>query len=1315
MPRIPLVNEQYRSSIGNYTNLLDKKHGDQRVQNERVNALASKLGLHSGNRNRQNVAQALVQLASILSVVSNSTITHAKGIGNLQPTSIRLHSVGPELHNRVSTVRTLAPYEPVSLPVTTISPFTHTMQKSNRRTKNGINRAVKGEPIHNKTNKGIISFLKKKEVLDANAKTPLISKELLVSGAAHWIYDLNEEGDITPLHRMEGVARCILRGTGNYGSKASEQLSRQQIDKVVTIWMFDTILGGALNEYLTKKIAADTSSAPYNVGDIKRLLELETLNNKYFSIDNVPHEWKGDLNDMWSLSLKKVLPIIYFPERKLNTIAIDSEEFSHLYTGSRFLNEIMPTHDFNYDEVVHAGAAMWHIALSGGVNMDNFPYFLLPAMLFFAENKPEWINTEKNIRNISLDILNNYIEDRKKHLEIQQDIAEKLQSYKFAVDQYSHKGQLADKIIDGCPTHELPSFPDKADPIRTSEQRRDKAVRHAKQFYMNGLIKPCKTAPESLSQEYQRLTENVADGFREIDRYIISAALNSLGHDDRTFITSPEVTIYPVSFSMKTRRGMVTAYGVAKDIDTYVNLNKTDLFSVISDNEERIYALKEISTNNSIQYSCIHVNRDIQRYIDLDIIYRHEIGNNTVVENNKLKTDKGTFYFSMLTKMNSPYPKGNNGNVLIEKLSSVHRDALFQRLYKEGDNLSTIQNVWEKVKGFIPFYDCVSGIVNDDPVKAVPSCMLDSIAFIPILGQAAKMSGRFGMGMASGINKGSRVLHNGGQLAARKVFFREMVMPKASELNLLGKQTLSALDPGFELIGGLGKKFTTKLIDYLKKDHKTTEIAEKIISSGALERLPLPDSTIVSAHLPHSDVPIQVKKIGADAEQDIYVMVNADTGDVGGKHFHLQQGNQLEVISYDKLSKDDLALRKMLASEHVHDVVKNKDSEIVKGKIEVLFHNPRQRAGTSHAATYDDMVGYNVVADMPRLTSFLPPRADLYFVNKEYIEFINFQFRVIKHYFPHSYKNIIADGNALSRIHIQRVSDSMLLIPNEFSHLRNNFELHKLRLENAKHTVNNVMMKFEDLYHTQTPSVKNVDLRDNVVADYLKKVLGTESLDVLKHSTERLDQYLKRICNYFDDYQDKVYLASAKRDDITLSDSPSVLGFTNIKDSEKRVIIFSDCFDTGHGYNDDMLLTVVHEATHAELGTQDFFYSPYTNLVGEPEDIPEAFIEQLSDVDIDHPLNLDNEFLDAYAAHMGIERPSIESFKLMILNDDMLKANIILDNADSLSTIIIDLHERLFPPRMTRNARSLPLQSDSFDRRTLKALIGLIAAEAGAR
>lgn len=1315
MPRVPLVNEQYRNAIGNYTNTLDKKYGNQRAQNERVKALARNPGLHSGNHNRQNVAQALVQLTSILSVVSNSTIHTASGIDNPPLTSLRPRSGGTEPHGMASMVSTSTPYEPVSLPVTAIVPFTHTIQKNATVAKNEKNSITSIKRVQSNTNKRVISFLKRKGEIDSNVKIPNVSKELLISGIAHWIYDLNVSGDITPLHRMEDVARCILRGTGDFGSKKSEKLSHLQIEKVIAIWMFDTFLGESLNEYLSKKIVMDSNHRPFTIADIKHILKLETLiNSECFSIDNVPFEWRGDLNKMWSSLLKRTLPIIFLDDENINDVAIDSNEFSHLYTGARYLIDIKQLHDLHRQNVLYVGEAMWHIVLNEGINTDNLAYFFLPAIFFAASNKPEWINAREGIYKSTESIINNYIEHRKHFIELES-FVEKLKKYELAVNQWIDKSQLADKIIGGCPTGELPTLSDKADPIRTQLQRREKAERHAKQFYMNGLMKPCKTAPESLAQEYERLTKNVADGFKEIDKYFISTAFYKLDNDDKAFITSLETTVYPVSFNMVSTKLPGIAYGFAIDRDIHIHLNETDLFAVVSCDEERIYALKKDTESELVKYNLIRLDKDIRRYVDSNILENYDFSNYTVTESNKIKSNGDVFDVSIITKLDNPYPKGNNEYFIIEKLSEIHREQFYQRLYDKGNNPSDLQKVWEVVKHFIPFYDCISGIKNNNPVEAVPACIFDFIALIPVLGQAVRLGGRFGMGLVSGTLKSVNIMRYGGSLTARQVFFREMLMPASSEIRLLGIHTLRVLDPGFELLGGIGKKFSTKIIESLKKGPNTAKIADEIISSGALEMLPVSQSHIVSARYPNSDIKISVQEIHSETKQNLYVMVNTDTGEVSGRYFYLREGDQLEFTPHIKLKKDDVDLINILKNEDEHKVAKNKIPEAPKEKSGILFHTPRQRAGASRAATNDNVARSHVTVDVPRLTSFIPPRSDLNFINKINIEFIQLQYRVLVNYFPNSYREIIMGGNALSLIHMQCISDSEILIPDAFSYLKNNFERYKLHIYNAKLTVNNVMMELDYLFNSQSLSAEKIYLRDNVVNDYLKRVLRTESPDILSHAVERLNQSLKRICDYFDDYQDKVYLVTAKRDDIFFADSPRVLGFTNIKDSEQRIFIFSDCFDTGHGYNDDMLSTAVHEVTHTALGTQDFFYSPYTNLVGEPEDIPEAFVEQLTGVDTDAPLNLDNEFLDAYAAHMGIERPDIESFKHIILNDDMLKANIIMDNADSLSNIIIDLHERLLPSRSTRDVQSLPSQSRSFDRRTLKALIGLVAVGSGAR
>ncbi|QZN97268.1 hypothetical protein [Symbiopectobacterium purcellii] len=955
---------------------------------------------------------------------------------------------------------------------------------------------------------------------------------------------------------------------------------------------------------------------------------------------------------------------------------------------------------------------MWAIALNEGVNANNLVYFLFPSMIFSASNTSRDATAIRDVNDVER-CIHDYIDSRRDFAEIKNDIAEKVNNYQKAVSEWFSKSQLADKVINSCPDEELPYLYDVADPIRTLSQRREKAEINAKQLYMNGWVKPCKTAPESLGDEYQRLTENVADGFREIDRYLIFTALDSLVSDDKKFITSPDTSIYPVSFTMKTNKPMITAYGVAKDVDVHVRLDKTDLFSVIHDGEERIYALKADSHDNMLHYNLIRVDRQIERYIDSGILDHNGFESNTVVEGNVLRTAEDTFYFSIFTKTSSPYPKGNNEKVIIDKLSSSHREVLYQRLYAEGNSLSDIQNLWKVIKNFIPFYECISGVANNDPVQAVPSCLLDAFSLIPVIGHVLKLSSKFGMGLASGIHKGSHVLRHGSRFTARQVLLNDIVMPKTSELRLLGKHTLNVLDPGFELIGGIGRKFSTELINLLRKDAKTTELAERIAFSGVLERSLLPQKPVVFARFPGSEIEIAMQQVGSDAEQGVYAMVNTDTGEMGGEYFHLQQGNILKGISGVKLKENGFVLNERFSKQDRHG--ERKLPKALKRKTNLLFHYPRRRTEHSYSAPNANLRGGRVTVDVPRLKSFLPLRADFDFINKEFIDYTEYKSFALELSFPNTHEEIINMENAFSLMHIQRVSESEIMIPEVFSQFKNNFDLYKIRLNNAMLLVDNVMMEFDTLFHSHTLSAENVNLRDNVINEYLKNVLATESPDVLRNAVERLSLALNRISDYFVNYEEKVYLVTTKRNDISSSDRPKVFGFTNIKDSQKRIVIFTDSFDTGRGYNDDMVLTMIHEATHAELGTQDFFYSPYTKLVGDPEDIPEALVEQLTGADTRAPLNLDNQFLDAYATHMGIERPDIESFKQMILNDDMLKANIIMDNADSLSNIIIDIHKLLLPSRVTRNVQSSPSQSHSFDHLTLKALIGLVATESGAR
>lgn len=168
-------------------------------------------------------------------------------------------------------------------------------------------------------------------------------------------------------------------------------------------------------------------------------------------------------------------------------------------------------------------------------------------------------------------------------------------------------------------------------------------------------------------------------------------------------------------------------------------------------------------------------------------------------------------------------------------------------------------------------------------------------------------------------------------------------------------------------------------------------------------------------------------------------------------------------------------------------------------------------------------------------------------------------------------------------------------------------------------------------------------------------------------------------------------------------------------DVNRRIVILVDRFINSDLLNNVMHLTALHEVSHVAGGTRDFFPSPYTSRIGEPEDIPEVFEDQLTGRDQTNILHFDDDFLDAYAQRVGIQRPNIERFKQLILNDHMLRANIIMDNVDSLVNIINDLYDRLFHHRMWRDLRQSSMQSNISKGMIKKALLSLVAVVSDSR
>lgn len=717
--------------------------------------------------------------------------------------------------------------------------------------------------------------------------TGRVSKEKLLYAVSACIFN-GKNGIAGHENKVNILARKILSANNLYGEKDNEPLSTAQAKFTVRRWAFENILGMAPDKYIESKMKADTYPDYYTIGSIHHFLPMDKLpTGSRIHSERMASSESTMLLTMWKSFLTEEMPFLNLSKESVKTIQLNSYDFANLYSGSRFLRTVSDK-DFTAEEAMATGEIMWDLAVNEGGTEDKLAYHLAPALFFTASISPR--NVKLDLVN-DFDAVNRYLQYRKEVSDVKKDIKKKYDTYLSATTKWLSRGNLADYIISQCPTLS-PGRPDQADAIRTAEQKREKAERSAKQYYLNGMEKPCQSAPESLDHEYHKLTAESADGFREIDKYLILSAISILSEDERKFIQSPDATIHHANAYIQMRQPDSTFVAHKHFV------KRTDLFSVKQENEERIYALKAEKNNNN-GYKLIRVDRDIKQYISSGVLGKNF--NDYKITWNKIEDSQDIANFGVTIIEPALTGSGGNINLITDSLSKKHRDNLYSALHEAGNDKSDIQKTWNVVKHIIPFYDCVEGIINNDPGQAVPSCLMDAMAFIPVFARAASLSAKFGMGLARGLRSGAIIVGKEGIISAGNNLLREISLPTTAELALLGKGTLKAIDPGFEQIvsiTSISGKFCNKMVNLMSGNKKTAALAQEIASSRVLDRLPqIPADVKTMGILPETQLQVPVKVIGKQGGRAIYVHVNPETGAVGGAKYFCSKNGNLQLVS----------------------------------------------------------------------------------------------------------------------------------------------------------------------------------------------------------------------------------------------------------------------------------------------------------------------------------------------------------------------------------------------------------------------------------
>ncbi|OTP12021.1 hypothetical protein A5844_000236 [Enterococcus sp. 10A9_DIV0425] len=331
------------------------------------------------------------------------------------------------------------------------------------------------------------------------------------------------------------------------------------------------------------------------------------------------------------------------------------------------------------------------------------------------------------------------------------------------------------------------------------------------QNYLNGL-EPCynKFTSPNLEEWYTRLTKAVSDTFYPLDQKLIELALKGFDLKEREFIFSLETELYEASAELEHIEHTSSSSSLKNSMPfvllNELKLDQTDLFVAIKKNEERWYALKKLEGG---AYTFYRVDKDLLAYFKYGLLNHKELWNQRYKKEGS-EVQIGKRYFRFITRMDKSkkLPQGEETQPLIDAFSRKHSDTLYDQLYKSGNDQSISEQVWDVAKHMIPFYDCVTGLIDRDFAGAAPSCIIDIVLLIPVLGQVTSLSTRFALGMAKAMATGG--IRNAIRQGAR-------FTPKISEVKSVLVNIRRYLDPGIESVTD-GSKFVFQELVALKNE-----------------------------------------------------------------------------------------------------------------------------------------------------------------------------------------------------------------------------------------------------------------------------------------------------------------------------------------------------------------------------------------------------------------------------------------------------------------------------------------------------------------
>ncbi|MCW2478208.1 hypothetical protein [Candidatus Symbiopectobacterium sp. NZEC135] len=664
-----------------------------------------------------------------------------------------------------------------------------------------------------------------------NINTPNIKKEKLISAVANYMYTDPTDDMSINTNRIIALATNVFSPIIN--SKQNGGLRFQEAESMLYQWFSQSIFEEKSPiEYCVSEIAKRNSDID-TIGKLHAYL----LNkkNSLFSTPLFSDSDRKNIDRIWNDTLFKEMPFLKKTDSEIEKMKLKDYNFISLYTGSLFLDKI-GLETYTSQEAIMAGELLWD-TVEDSEQLDKINFFQSPAKIFMATHASKWFDENKKEKNIGDFCIQEHKKYRDGIKSISQDISRIYNNYSTAVSNWLSKGKLADKIIRQCPKNELSEF-----------YKKETVQSTYKELYLNGFTKPCDSAPENLDDEYQKLTNDIADNFYEIDRYLISSALNSLPYEEREFISSIKSTISHVDFNMRTVRPFVGGFFQGLTHNENINLKNTMLLGIINDKEERIYALHDKKDGHIEGYDMIRVDRDIKKYIEKNLLEKNNISEDYIIKENLIESKLEDVRYEIKINNDKVISKKFRPTDLVDYISKIHRDDYYNYLYAAGDDKSDLQKKWEFLKMFIPFYQCAEGINKNAPEEYIPDCLIDALSFIPTFRMAANLGKNFSTSAILTFLSVKKLSFKEVFQKSSKTILNRIPTPTAKEIKTIGKTILKDADPGFILLGKLSNRLSNKLSSSVTTPDFIKKHIGKLSTNGSSTPLSINKNTVAKSN-----------------------------------------------------------------------------------------------------------------------------------------------------------------------------------------------------------------------------------------------------------------------------------------------------------------------------------------------------------------------------------------------------------------------------------------------------------------------------------